>query len=107
MLVAGLFRAHLATGAQNVAQPELVRQVVEGKRNEARVSWWGFDATDSTEFLQKAINSQVKRLILDRQPSAWITRPLTGIGNQELVFEAGTELALQRHLAFALRGKVV
>ena len=102
ILVAGLFHAHLAPGAQDVAQPEWVRQVVAGKRNEARVSWWGFNATDSTEFLQKAINSHVKRLIIDRQPSAWISGPLTGVGNQELVFEAGTELVA---LKGAFRGK--
>ena len=79
-------------GAQDPAQPARVREVLAGKRTEARASWWGFDAADSTEFLQQAINSKVRRLIIDRQNSAWITRPLTGVGNQEIIFEAGTEL---------------
>ncbi|MBP7937546.1 MAG: nucleoside hydrolase, partial [Phycisphaerae bacterium] len=74
------------------AEPELVREVLTGKRKEAWVSWWGFDPNNSTAHLQKAINSKVKRLILDRQASPWITRPLTGVSDQEIVFEAGTEL---------------
>jgi len=78
--------------AQRLAQPERVREVLAGKRQEARVSWWGFDPTDSTAYLQEAIDSRVKRLILDRQPSAWVTRPLTGVSGQEIVFEAGSEL---------------
>ncbi|MGE5607926.1 MAG: nucleoside hydrolase [Bacillota bacterium] len=78
------------------ARPELVQEVLAGKRQEARVSWWGFDPADSTSHLQDAINSRVKRLILDRQPSAWVTRPLTGVSGQELVFEAGTELVALR-----------
>ncbi|HRY71162.1 MAG TPA: nucleoside hydrolase [Phycisphaerae bacterium] len=74
------------------AAPELVREVMSSRRQEARVSWWGFNPADSTAHLQKAINSKVKRLILDRQASPWITRPLTGVNGQEIVFEAGTEL---------------
>jgi len=79
-------------GAKRYAQPDLVREVLNGQRHEARVSWWGFDPVDSTAHLQDAIHSKVKRLILDRQSSAWITRPLTGVSDQEIVFEAGTEL---------------
>lgn len=79
--------------AERHAEPQLVRDVLAGKRHEARASWWGFDPADSTAYLQEAINSKVKRLILDRQASPWITRPLTGVSDQEIVFEAGTELA--------------
>ncbi|HRZ47444.1 MAG TPA: nucleoside hydrolase [Candidatus Paceibacterota bacterium] len=75
------------------ARPELVREVLAGHRQEARVSWWGFDARDSTKHLQQAINSRAKRLIIDRQPSAWVTRPLLGVSHQEIIFEAGAELA--------------
>jgi hypothetical protein len=88
----GLFCVPISAGTQNFANPGLVREVLDGKRSEARVSWWGFDAKDSTEFLQNAINSKARKLIIDRQTSAWITRPLAGVNNQEIVFEAGTEL---------------
>ncbi len=74
------------------ARPELVREVLAGARHEARVSWWGFDARDSTEQLQQAINSRAKRLIIDRQSSAWVTRPLSGVSHQEIIVEAGAEL---------------
>ncbi len=78
--------------AKRFGRPDLVQDVLNGQRHEARVSWWGFDPADSTACLQEAIDSRVKRLILDRQPSAWITRPLTGVSDQEIVFEPGTEL---------------
>lgn len=79
--------------AKASGRPELVEEVLAGERQEARVSWWGFDPSDSTAHLQDAINSKVARLIVDRQASPWITRPLTGVSDQEIVFEAGTELA--------------
>jgi len=82
--------------AENIARPELVREVQEGKRHEARVSWWGFDAKDSTSFLQSAINSKVKKLIIDKQASAWITSPLNGVSDQEIIFEEGAELVALR-----------
>ena len=88
--LAGLLFAPACMGAP---RPELVREVLEGKRHEARASWWGFDAQDSTQYLQQAINSKVKTLIIDRQKSPWMTRPLTGVSNQEIVLATGTELA--------------
>jgi hypothetical protein len=85
-----------AAPAQSPARPELVRQVLDGHRHEARASWWGFDAQDSTVYLQAAINSKVRRLIFDRQPSAWVTGPLRGVSHQEIILEAGTELVALR-----------
>lgn len=72
------------------AEPELVKEVMEGKRDTARVSWWGFSPDDSTEFLQAAINSGVKTLIIDKQKSEWITCPLRCVSNQEIILEEGT-----------------
>lgn len=88
----GLLCIPIAAGAETVARPDYVQEVLDGRRNEARASWWGFDAKDSTAFLQKAIHSKVRKLIIDRQESAWITRPLTGVSHQEIVLESGTEL---------------
>ena len=88
----GLFCVPTSAGTLSFAKPELVREVLDGKRSEARVSWWGFDAKDSTEYLQNAINSKARKLIINRQASAWITRPLTGVNNQEIVLEAGSEM---------------
>lgn len=92
----------LTASPRNGSSPELVQEVMAGRLQEARVSWWGFDATDSTAFLQAAIHSKARRLILDRRASPWITRPLTGVSNQEIVFESGAELVA---LKGAFRGK--
>ena len=86
------------------ARPGLVAEVLNGTRAEARASWWGFDARDSTEFLQAAIRSGVRRLIIDRQDSPWVTRPLTGVSDQEIVFERGVELVALRG-AFRSKGE--
>lgn len=88
-----LFSISLSSAVQKPARPDLVHEVMEGKRQEARASWWGFDAEDSTEYLQQAINSRVKKLIIDRKPTPWVTRPLTGVSNQEIVLESGAQLA--------------
>lgn len=82
--------------AQDLAQPQLVREVLAGTRDEARVSWWGFDAEDSTRFLQDAIQSKARKLIIDRQATPWITRPLTGVSNQEIILEEGVELVAKK-----------
>jgi len=102
IVLSGLLSVPGLAGTQNFARPELVREVLNGKRDTARASWWGFDANDSTEFLQNAINSRVRKLIIDRQKSAWITSPLTGVSNQEMIFEPGTDLVA---LKGAFRGK--
>lgn len=81
-----------AAQTQSAARPELVQQVIEGRRHEARASWWGFDTNDSTVYLQRAIDSKVRKLVIDRQSSPWVTRPLKGVSHQEIVLEAGTEL---------------
>lgn len=103
IVLLGLLCVPIFMLAENVARPELVREVLDGKRNEARVLSWGFDAKDSTSFLQNAINSKVKKLIIDKKESPWITRPLTGVSDQEIVFEEGTEL-VALHGAFHPKG---
>ncbi|MDD4098656.1 MAG: right-handed parallel beta-helix repeat-containing protein [Lentisphaeria bacterium] len=78
-------------------QPNMVEEVLAGTRREARASWWGYDANDSTERLQAAINSGVPRLIIDKMAAGpWITQPLKLVSNQEVVFEEGAELQALR-----------
>ncbi|MCW5554211.1 MAG: right-handed parallel beta-helix repeat-containing protein [Verrucomicrobiae bacterium] len=96
IVLSGLLPAPTSVWAETLARPELVREVLAGKRHEARVSWWGFDRADSTKYLQQAIHSKARRLIIDRQASAWVTRPLSGVSDQEIIFEAGTELVALR-----------
>ena len=72
---------------------------VEGSAIAAAVkaSSFGFDAADSTAFLQKALDSGVRKLIIDRQASDWITRPLfITNSNIEVVLEDGVTLRAKR-----------
>ncbi len=54
---------------------------------EVKVSEFGFDAEDSTRFLQAAIDSGAKKVVVDARH--WVTRPLRGRSNQEIFFEDG------------------
>ncbi len=78
------------------ANPGMVAKVKAGQVKEARVSWWGFNPDDATDFVQAAINSRVPRLILDAMPNSWSVRPLRLVSNQEIVFEKGAKLAAKR-----------
>ena len=59
-------------------------------------SSFGFDPADSTEILQKALDSGARKIVIDRQPSPWITRPLFGRSNCEIVFERGVEVVAKK-----------
>ena len=87
---------HIAWAVPAWEKPDLVLKACRGEIEEAHVSWWGFDAHDSTEFLQSAITSGVRRLVLDRMPSPWVTRPLVGVSNQEIVIADGAEIQALR-----------
>ena len=78
------------------ARPDLVAKVASGELREARASWWGFDAADSTAYLQAAINSGAAKLIVEKMPSPWVVTPLKAASNQHIVFEAGAVLLAKR-----------
>lgn len=71
------------------AAPEQVARVMSGEVKEARASWWGFDAGESTHALQAAIRSRVPRLIVDDTGAPWVTDKLALVSDQEIVFEKG------------------
>ena len=61
-----------------------------------KVSDFGYDAADSTRFIQQALDSGAGKVILDRQKGPWVTLPLFGRSNTELVVEPGVELLAKR-----------
>ena len=64
---------------------------------EVKVSSFGFDPDDSTEFLQKAFDSGARRVVVDKQGGPWVTRQLfIRRKNVELVFEPGVELLAKK-----------
>jgi hypothetical protein len=72
--------------------PQAIQEVQSGKRTVAHASWWGFDAEDSTAALQAAIDSGAQRVVVERMPSPWIVDRLRLASDQELSFDAGTEV---------------
>ena len=77
--------AILFAGATAFASAEVVR-----------VSDFGFDAADSTEIVQRALDSGVRRIVFDRKSGPWVVRPLFVRSNSEIVFEEGVELLAKR-----------
>lgn len=84
------------TGA--ASDPDRVAKVTSGELKEARVSWWGFDADDSTKSFQAAIDSKVPRLIVDRQAAPWTVGPIFLQSDQEIHFEEGVEILAKKGL---------
>ena len=54
-----------------------------------KASSFGWNASDATVALQAALDSGVKKVIVDRQAGDWIVRPLFVRSNTEIVFEDG------------------
>ena len=86
----------LCAAGSFAANPEQVARVMDGTLKEARASWWGFDPHEATAALQAAIRSRVPRLIVDNMGAPWITDRLTGVSDQEIVFEPGTEVLAKK-----------
>jgi len=55
-------------------------------------SAFGFDAADSTAFLQAAIDSGARTVVVDKQATPWTVTPLTLRSDLELVLEEGVEI---------------
>ena len=84
-----LYGCVFGTAVLGAGEPDQVARVERGELKEAKASWWGFDPEDSTSALQAAINSRVPKLIVDKVGGPWITRPLSAVSNQEILFEEG------------------
>ncbi len=88
--------ALVAATASCQRNQEMIDRVAAGEVQEAKASWWGFDAEDATECLQAAIDSGVARLIVEDMGSPWIVTPIRLASNQEIVFEEGVEVLAKR-----------
>ena len=65
--------------------------------DEVKISTFGYAPEDSTEFIQKAIDSGAKRVVFDRQSGPWVaSKTIVARSNQELVFEDGVVLLAKR-----------
>lgn len=61
-------------------------------QEEIKVSTFGFDPDDSTRFLQAALDSGARRVIVDQTGRPWLTGPLHLRRSLELVIAAGVRL---------------
>ncbi len=59
-------------------------------------SSFGFDPNDYTEILQAALDSGARKIVIDKQASPWITRPLFARSDCEIVFARGTEVVAKK-----------
>ena len=66
-----------------------LNEVAAGRIKTASAEWWGINKNDSTEIIQQAIDSKAKTILIGKQGSPWITRPLKLRNNLELVIEKG------------------
>ena len=90
----GLFGAS-DSGYRKLSAPTEVAATTN-QTDGVKVSSFGFDAEDSTEIIQRALDSGARTLVFDRQAGPWITRPLVARSNQELIFEDGVELVAKK-----------
>ncbi len=82
-LVGAVFAAGCVSGAKKI------EEVKAGRLQEAKASWWGFDKHDSTKCLQAALDSGVKKLMVDNVGADWVVGPIRMTSNVEVVFADG------------------
>lgn len=86
-----------SASANEWAEPERVAEVEAGERAEARVTWWGFDPEDSTQYLQEAIDSPASKLTVPDVGEPWVVEPiLIERDDLELHFEPGVVVQAKR-----------
>lgn len=69
----------------------------------AKVSDFGFNPDDSTEIVQRALDSGAGKLLFDRQAGPWVVRPLFVRSNTEVIFEEDVEIVAKEGEFHGLR----
>jgi len=73
----------------NAPNPQAVAEVRSGKRSVANAAWWGFDPQDATRFLQGAIDSGARAVVVPYMGTEWVVMPIRLRSHLELIFEPG------------------
>ncbi len=66
--------------------------VKAGTITEAHATWWGYDKEDATKAIQAAIDSGVKKVVIDNVGSDWVVAPIQLRSNLEIVLNDGVVL---------------
>jgi len=69
--------------------PKRPDNVYTSTKSVVTVSWWDSDPTDQTQAIQAALDSRAQTVIIPYVGKKWIVRPITVVGNQEIIFEPG------------------
>lgn len=80
----------------NGANPDAAAAAGPDSDAPANVSWWGFDAADSTAFVQAAVDSGAKTVVIPYVGAPWVITPVTLRGNLTLLFEPGVVVLAKR-----------
>lgn len=75
--------------AETTRNEQAIREVKAGQRKVAHAAWWGFQADESTEALQAAIDSGAEKVVVEKMAGPWIVNKIQLAGNQELWLEQG------------------
>jgi hypothetical protein len=100
--IAGLLINNEARGVEapassgNFKNPDAVQRVLSGKETVANAAWWGFNAVDSTEAIQGAINSGAAKVIIPYMGKEWVVQPIKLTSNQEVIFEPGVVVTAKK-----------
>jgi polygalacturonase len=80
----------------NAPNSTAVHEVLSGQRTIANAAWWGFNDSNSTAFLQAAINSGAIQVVVPNMGRPWVVDPIYLASNQEVVFQSGTILVARK-----------
>jgi len=84
------------TSWRSASNPDAIAKLSSGEKTEANAGWWGFNAEDSTDAIQSAIDSGARKVVVPFVGKPWIVRPLKLRSNMEFVLEPGVLLLAKR-----------
>lgn len=73
----------------NAPNPKAVLAAEAHQLRTVNAAWWGFDPEDSTDSIQKAINTGARRVVVPYMGRPWIVRPIVLGSDMTLEFEPG------------------
>jgi len=97
MLVSELASSLAGTERQpRLSDPEAIRELRQGKRDEANARWWGFDPSDATQAIEQAVDSRASKVTIPYMGRPWIVRPIQLRSDLELYLEPGVILLAKK-----------
>ena len=75
---------------------DTIFKVERGEITWASPAWWGFNADDATDYLQSAINSGAKGIILPNMGVPWVIRPIKLRSNQKITILPGVVILAKK-----------